>query len=456
MDDKNTITRREFVANLAKVTAGAAILSSIPSAAHALYPNSKRRIAIVGTGHRGSGMWGKDVLQAYGDIIEIVGLCDVNKGRAETAKKLIGASCPTFTNFEEMIQTTNPETVIVTTTDGTHHTFIAKALELGCDVITEKPMTIDEDKLKIILDAQKNSKSNKIIVAHNYRYSPTRGKIKELLMQERIGRLTSVDFHWYLNVNHGADYFRRWHRLRENSGSLLNHKASHHFDLLNWWINSEPATVHAFGALEFYGKNHEYRHTNCRPCPFKEKCQFYWDMTKDKRLMDLYAANEQYDGYLRDGCVWKEDINIFDKMAVQIQYANNVQVSYSLTTYSPYEGYRIAFNGTKGRLDFWMHEKQPWPIDDFDELQITDNFGKEEYIRLPRIKTGHFGGDDSMKDKIFKNPNAPDILRQAANMREGAMAVLIGVAARKSIDTKKVISIADLSELVPQAVTPVN
>jgi len=93
-------------------------------------------------------------------------------------------------------------------------------------------------------------------------------------------------------------------------------------------------------------------------------------------------------------------------------------------------------------------------MDDYDELQITDNFGKPEYIKLPRIQTGHFGGDNLMRDKIFKNPNASDPLRQAASMREGAMAVLIGVAARNSIDTKKFINIADLSELVPQVVTP--
>jgi predicted dehydrogenase len=273
-------------------------------------------------------------------------------------------------------------------------------------------------------------------------------------MQGRIGRITSVDFHWYLNIHHGADYFRRWHRLRKNSGSLLNHKASHHFDLLNWWIESEPSMVHAFGGLEFYGKNHEFRHSNCRPCPLKEKCQFYWDMTKDKRLMSLYADNEQYDGYLRDGCVWKEDIDIFDKMAVQIQYANKVQVSYSLTTYSPYEGYRIAFNGTKGRLDFWMHEMQPWPMEKYDEIQVTDNFGQAEFIRIPYIEGNHGGADPLMKDKIFKDPSLPDPFKQAANVRDGAMSVLIGVAARKSIDTGKPIAISDLTDLVPQAIKP--
>ncbi len=452
MKEINKITRREFVTNVAKVTAGAAILSSIPASVYGFYSESKKRVAIVGTGHRATGMWGKDIVQKYGDLVDFVGLCDINPGRLQTAKQMIGVACPTFVNYEEMILKTKPEIVIVTTPDGTHHSFIAKALELGCDVITEKPMTTSGEKLKVILDAQKKTSKNRIIVAHNYRYSPTRGKIKELLMQGRIGRLTSVDFHWYLDVNHGADYFRRWHRLREHSGTLLNHKSSHHFDLLNWWINSDPVSVHAFGALEFYGKNHEFRHTNCRPCPFKEKCQFFWDMTKDKRLMDLYAANEHYDGYLRDGCVWKEDIDIFDKMAVQIKYANNVQVSYSLTTYSPYEGYRIAFNGTKGRIDFWMHEKQSWPMDNYDEIQITDNFGQPEFLRLERIQTGHYGGDDLMRDKIFRYPDAPDTLHQAASIRDGAMAVLIGFAARNSIDSKQVVNIADLSELIPREI----
>ena len=197
-------------------------------------------------------------------------------------------------------------------------------MELSCDVITEKPLTTDEYKLKNILEAQR--KYNKqITVTFNYRYSPHRAKMKELLIQERVGKITSVDFHWYLDVYHGADYFRRWHRKREFGGTLLVHKATHHFDLLNWWLDSEPDIVTAFGELEFYGKNNPFRHTNCRTCPHKEKCKFYWDINlRIIDLVNLYVNNEHHDGYFRDGCVWKEDINIFDKMAVQIKYKNNV------------------------------------------------------------------------------------------------------------------------------------
>ena len=55
----------------------------------------------------------------------------------------------------------------------------------------------------------------------------------------------------------------------------------------------------------------------------------------------------------RDGCVWSNEIDIYDKMSAQIIYANGVTVNYSLTTYSPYEGWQIAFNGFNGRLETW-------------------------------------------------------------------------------------------------------
>jgi predicted dehydrogenase len=140
--------------------------------------------------------------------------------------------------------------------------------------------------------------------------------------------LTSVDFHWYLDTSHGADYFRRWHRLVEKSGSLWVHKASHHFDLLNWWIDSDPEEVFGFGALDFYGKNGTSRGENCRTCQHTKDCSFYWDVTKNDYYRKLYVENENYDGYLRDGCVFKNDVNIFDKMAATIKYKNGVQVSY--------------------------------------------------------------------------------------------------------------------------------
>ncbi|WP_228527529.1 Gfo/Idh/MocA family protein [Pararhodonellum marinum] len=444
--------RRNFLKKTAALSAGGMLVNPLAEAL-TLWENADRKmkIALVGTGIRGVNMFGRSVAKEYQDHVEFVGLSDINPGRLTFAKGYIGVDCPTFVDFDQMMAETKPDLLIVTTMDSTHHLFIIKGLEAGAHVISEKPMTTDEVKCQAILDAEKKS-GKKVIVTFNYRYSPHRQKIYELLREDSIGEITSVDFHWYLNTSHGADYFRRWHGYKEFGGTLLVHKSTHHFDLLNWWLDSDPEEVFAFGELEFYGKNGKLRHTHCRPCPHKGTCDFYWDIEKSSHLVDLYVKNEKHDGYLRDGCVFREDIDIYDKMAVQIKYANKAQVSYSLTTYSPYEGYRIAFNGTKGRLEAWIKEQQPWQEVNYDEIRLTKNFGKSEIIQVPHGGGGHGGGDVRLKDKLFKDPDMGDPYHQSAGTRDGAMSILVGIAARKSIENNTPIRIADLTDLIPQEI----
>lgn len=455
--------RRKF---LGYTAAASAALMLDPYRALALETGKKTRLALVGTGHRGSGFWGADLQKNFSDVVEFVGLCDHNPGRLDFVKKYMGVKCPVYTNFDEMLNEIKADYVIVTTVDSTHDEFIIKALDKGIDVITEKPMTTDEVKCKKILEAEKRS-GKKVIVAFNYRHSVHNMHIKELLARQRVGKITSVDFNWYLNVHHGADYFRRWHGLMAKGGSLWVHKATHHFDLLNWWLDSEPVEVSAYGALEHYGKNNSFRGTKCRGCQYWDKCKFYWDINKDQRLTNLYVKNEHHDGYMRDGCVWRNEIDIYDKMSAQIVYANGVTANYSLTTYSPYEGWQIAFNGTEGRLESWedIPYLQKAPDDqanrhavemsnaadaitgEFREIMVMDNFQKNyEIYTTPKIKGGHGGGDIRMHRRIFtdKTDNPHQVM---AGTREGAMSILIGIAARKSIELKRPVKISELTDL---------
>ena len=458
--------RRSFIKNSAIASAGMLVAPSLPASPFV----AKTRIALVGTGHRGTGFWGKPVVDNFGDIVEFVGLCDTNPGRLKFAKTKMNVTCKTFRDFDEMMRTVKPQIVIVTTVDATHDKFIIRAMELGADVITEKPMTTDEIKCKAILATEKRT-GKKVTVAFNYRHGPHMLMLKEMLAAKRIGKVTSVDFNWMLNVHHGSDYFRRWHGLVGKSGSLWVHKASHHFDLLNWWLNSEPVEVTAYGTLEHYGKNNSFRGVKCRGCEHKDVCKFYKDITKDEWLNELYVKNEKYDGYLRDGCVWRNEIDIWDKMSAQIKYANGVMVNYSLTTYSPYEGWKIAFNGFNGRIETWqdipyleqseVNQEQRHAVEmsqnknvtpgKFREIFLMDNFSKKhEVIKVPQYTGGHGGGDDLMHDRIFRNPknNPHHIL---AGTRDGAMSLLIGVAARKSIAQKRPVKISELTDLVPKA-----
>lgn len=466
---KNKLTRRNFLK-----TTGATLLSSMlisPTLANVMSNlTTKKKIALVGTGIRGITFWGKFLNDEYGDVIQFVALCDINPGRLAYGKKYIGVDCPTFTNFDEMLKKTDIDLLIVCTVDSTHDEFIVKALNKNLDVVTEKPMTTDEKKCQSIIDAQRKSKG-KLINAFNYRYGLLFTKLKDLIQSNEIGDLVSIDLNWYLNTYHGASYFRRWHGLRDKGGTLLLHKSAHHFDLLNWYIESDPIEVHAYGELERYGANNPFKGENCRVCEYKDKCQFHWDITKDERAMRLYVDNEKYDGYIRDNCLWRKEIDIFDKMSVQVKYANNVQVNYSLTTYSPFEGFRFAFNGKDGRLE--THEGIPWRDNtQEDQAKIHEKemdqsshantelkyheivsqrvFEDFKRIEFPFVRKGHWGGDKPMFDEIFRGVKVDPKYRHAADARDGSMAVLVGIAARISIDEKRPVKISELTDLVPR------
>jgi predicted dehydrogenase len=432
------VTRRDFVTT-ATGAAAATLVAGRASAA------ARRRYAIVGTGVRGVGMWGRPLVERYADVLEFVGLCDVNPLRAEAARKQIGVSCPTFTSLDALIDQAKPELLMVTTVDATHEGCIVKALERGVDVLTEKPMVVDERQCQSVLDAEKRT-GRKIVVTFNYRYAPKHQKIKELLLSGVVGRITSVDFSWYLDTTHGADYFRRWHRLRARSGSLWVHKATHHFDLVNWWLDADPVEVSAFGSLQRYGKQGPFRSTNCRPCAHKSECKYHWDITKSPNLVQLYVDCETADGYQRDGCVFKEDVDIPDTMNAVVKYSSGVTMSYSLNTFMPIEGYRIAFNGTEGRLEVRDYERQPWTVAEESEMQIIRNFGERKTIEIPKAVGGHGGGDDVLRDLIFRGLTLPEHMRLPGS-RAGAMSCLTGIAARKSMDSGAPVKIGDLVSL---------
>lgn len=408
----------------------------------------RRSYVLIGTGNRGTTMWGRDLLAGWSEHVDLVAIIDKNELRARRARHMIKSNAPIFSSVEEMQKAgIAPQMAMVCTPDDTHDEIVVQMLQAGADIITEKPMTTTVEKIRRMLEAEARS-GKRIDVSFNYRYSPTAARIKELLMQGAIGKVTSVDFHWYLDTAHGADYFRRWHAYIRHSGSLFVHKATHHFDLLNWYLDSTPQTVSAFGKLLNYGKNGPFRGDRCQTCPHTADCNYFFDISSDPFLDALYEDPAKEDGYFRDRCVFREDIDIPDTMVANIGYANDVQVSYSLNTFQPIEGHHIAFNGTRGRIELRQHEDQPWDMPDQDEILLIRNFpndGEEklERIIVPHAEGGHYGGDNRMRDMIFK-PGQTDTLHQRAGARAGAYSVLCGIAALKSAQTGEVVKIDDL------------
>jgi predicted dehydrogenase len=441
--------RREFLAAAASTGVGLSIEPAAHgAAARPQAPSGRRRVVLVGTGSRGSITWGKGLKAAHGDVVEFVGLCDINRQRMAVARNYIGVDCPMFrdTEFDEMIRKTSPDCVIVTTVDSFHAKYICRALELGVDVISEKPMATDEKMIQEVLDAERRT-GRKLIIAEECRYSPEAEAIKKIIDSEEIGIITSVDFNFYLNTNHGTSYFRRWHGFKQFNGSLLVTEECHFLDLAQWWLGAEPAAVQAFGSLRRYGYNGEYRSERCLNCPHQEKCEFFWDITKDQFCMDFYVKAEAEDGYIRDGCVYRRNINIWDTMTLNVRYHTGVLMSYSLNCFMPYEGYQIAFNGTKGRLEARVYHEQPWEVDRLADLRISPLFKPSRTLTVPKASGGsHWGADEKLHNSIFRGP-IPDPLHQRVTTREAALACLLPIAARRSIEQQRPVFIEEIAKI---------
>ncbi|NIA31507.1 MAG: Gfo/Idh/MocA family oxidoreductase [Actinobacteria bacterium] len=422
---------------------------------------------LVGVGGR-SVMFTDALSGEFKDSAKLLALCDNNKGRMELRKKELAKvypdlKCYAAQDFDKMVKENKPDSVIVCTRDSFHDEYICRALELGCDVITEKPMTIDEKKCQRIVDTVKKT-GKKVRVTFNYRYSPPRTQIKKLLLSGVIGKVLSVEFQWLLDTSHGADYYRRWHRNKKNSGGLMVHKATHHFDLVNWWISSYPESVFAKGDRVFYNEKQARRYglekhgERCYDCQVSGKCNFFLDMEQYDAMKELYLDNEKYDGYERDLCVFSDQIDIEDTMNVVVRYNNGVYLSYSLNSFTPWEGYHVSFNGTKGRLEQHCHESSYISGDgkvqggfqsESTSIRIYPHFRAPYEVEVEEGRGGHGGGDAVMLNDIFGKPVA-DPLKRDADYVQGAYSILTGIAANKSMATGKNIVVSELMSGLPE------
>lgn len=397
-------------------------------------------------------MYARNIVSRFSDVARLVGIFDINPMRATYVRDDVDEtkSIPVYTDFDQMMQAEKPDTVIVTTMDSSHHEYVVRALDLGCDVICEKPMTIDAEKTKAILDAEKRN-NRKIIVTFNCRFMPYVKRIKQLMRDGAVGRVLSVDFEWLLDRQHGADYFRRWHKFLKNGGGLLVTKATHHFDMVNWWIGEDPVKVYANGALSFYGPTREERAVRCKACAFAKRCEMvmkgFDDLNgvySDAYLQKMYFEPEQIDGYMRDQCVFAP-CDIYDNMSLSVRYTNGVLMTYSLNAFMPYEGWRIAINGTKGRLEA-QHTSSGPDMEACERITLYTPDNGKTVVHVPVAKGSHGGGDDVLLEWLFRE-KPEDPLGQAAGSRAGASSLLIGAAANISIRTGNPVLLSDLIDL---------
>ena len=136
-----------------------------------------------------------------------------------------------------------------------------------------------------------------------------------------------------------------------------------------------------------------------------------------------------------------------------VEYANGTQLAYSLNAFMPYEGYRIVFNGTRGRLE---HDALETPylsgdggipglfVKEATELRVFPHFAKAYNVPVAEGEGGHGGGDELLLADLLAPSPPPDPLGRAADHAAGAWSVLVGIAANRAIETGETVRIAEL------------
>lgn len=432
----------------------------------------RTRYAICGLSSRAIGMYalpllGNPELPQYGDFSdrgELVAILDIDKGRVQAFNEAQGTGISVYgpDEFNRMVQDTHPEVVIVASVDSTHAEYIAQALENDLDVITEKPMVIDCEQARAVLEAEKRSQGS-VRVIHNTRYFLPHMQIKRMILNGMLGRITNVEFVWNLDTYHGASYFYRWNRDRSKSGGLTITKGCHHFDLINWFLGDVPEQVFAYGALNYYGADSPYNPSRegrdysveeqKRRSPYYQRWHAYGlDAPHDDhlRIRDRTFNLPYHVQYPKDKpmYIFDEEIEIEDTYSAVVRYRGGASMTYSTNFSSPWEGYQLGINGTKGRLETVSYtdpSRCPFPASNRQTITYYPLFGERQIHETRQAQGSHGGADTLLKHELFVEPlPESEELGLRASSLEGAYAVAVGEAIWRSVASNAPINISDL------------
>ena len=416
----------------------------------------RKRHALCGLSTRALGMFVEPLLGLDEEVDltsenELVAILDPDRERVELFKQCRGLTVPVFDKMEAMLEAVNPDSVIVAGPDSTHAEQVVSALRGGCEVIAEKPLATDFGQIASIRNALQET-DKRLRMGFNFRYAPLHKMIKGLLQKDRIGRVTTLELNYCLDTYHGSSYFHRWNRHYRDSGGLAVSKSCHHFDLINWWLEDTPASLVAEGDRFYFGPDSPHKPGPGERCPYEAR---WADEAKDDPHglwgdSDALPNTWQYPKD-RPWTIYDEDIDVEDAYSTLIRYNKGAIASYTCHFSTPWEGYRLAINGTHGRIDaFFAIESArcPFPCPEPIQLFLTPLFGDRQTVEVPLSDgSGHGGADRQLLRSLFGNSGAEDSsLDLEAGADAGLLAAGMGIAVGVSIRENRKFAFDQLSE----------
>ena len=420
--------------------------------------NNILTVAVIGCGGRGRVY--SSYMNNQPEKFKLVAMCDNNHEKLDyLANKYSIPQENRFLNQEEFFNEKRADLIVIATPDRQHVKQTLRALELGYDILLEKPISSDENELRQLLDAQK--KYNKVVlVCHVLRYSPTFNKVKELLDSGVIGELKLIESIEQVSWWHQAHSFVRGNSRNEKlQSSMIMQKCCHDLDLIQNYAGARCKSVYSIGDLSFFNKEHKPADTpdNCGKCRLKHTCPYsaeysYIVRWKEKGcpenqwpfnfLTNDYPLTEEklrhaYENGPFGRCVFSCDNDVVDNQQVSMTFENGVKAVLTMTAFTAGHGRKMTFHGTLGEIQFYGDDRP-------DAVHLLQ-FGKEPVVYtvddLISGGTGydHGGGDFVLVQQLY------DMIKgniQATTSLEASIeSHLIAIAAEQSRKTGQVIKI---------------
>jgi len=248
--DKNKVSRRGFLGTTAKVTGGLSILSGSSRIVSGSVQGDRVRLGIIGIGGRAGAH-----ISALNEIdaCEITALCDIDPDHLQNGVDQVkGAKPGTFRDYTKLLEQPNVDAVAIVTPNQLHKEMTIRALEAGKHVLCEKPMGITMEDCDEVVAAAKKSRYL-LQYGMQLRHTPTFIKVNELVQGGAIG---NIRYAWIsdfrrdireLYEDRVVERTKNWRYFQDTSGGMLLEYSIHRLDLINWWMNSKPVMISAFG-----------------------------------------------------------------------------------------------------------------------------------------------------------------------------------------------------------------
>ncbi len=236
----DNFTRRTFV----KTSIAASSAALLPAQS----PNDTVRVAFIGVGNRGSYLL-KNMLDVPG--IKIVAICDIdpeNLKKAVDAATAAGNTPDAYTEFRKLLDRKDIDAVVIATPVDLHKEMAIAALEVGKHVYCEKPMALNPEQCRMVVNATKTAKGI-FQAGFQLRHDPNRAASMKLVHDGGIGKVLFLQAY-----RHTDDLPRKtlWYFDRSRSGDSIVEQACHIIDLMVWAAGSHPLRAYGTGGINLY------------------------------------------------------------------------------------------------------------------------------------------------------------------------------------------------------------